>query len=221
MRRSALTVLSVVAAGTMLAGCSSDDATDTQTGPSMTAPVEPATPPPTQTAAPQTPPPTGQTAPATGQSPPPGTASARDVDLLSHRFRVMAPDAIRIARERVGQGVVHEIEIDWDDDRSAWIWDVDTLVNGTDHEVEINADPGEVVTTEADDTDDSERAVNPERPLAVADAMATAVAARAGRVESWKLEWDDDRQEYEFEIVSGSDSDDVTVDVATGRVSDD
>jgi len=112
---------------------------------------------------------------------------------------------------------VHSLELDWSARHAAWVWQIDTLVGTSDHDVQIHADSGTVLAHDQERTDDREQAVDPTSPLPVAEAMAAALALREGTVRSWKLEWDDGRREYQFDIEQSGRTDEVLVDVETGR----
>ena len=116
---------------------------------------------------------------------------------------------------------VHAIEIDWEDDHNAWIWTVKTLVDGTDHEVDINADTGEIVKTEEDSTNDKEKAIDLNDPMTFEEARDKALEVREGRITEWKYEWDDNRPEFEFDIEKDGNSEDVVVNAETGEAKED
>lgn len=147
------------------------------------------------------------------------SATAEDVDLATTRFKVSAEDALTASVDEVGSdGVVHAIELDYSRSRSAWIWSVKTLVDGTDHEVEINADTGEVVEHEQDSTDDQEQAIDLNDPMTFDEALDLAREKVDGPLREWKLEWDDGRREYQFDLGDLDDAQEVTVDVETKDV---
>ena len=150
-----------------------------------------------------------------------GDATPKDADLATHKFATSAQDAIDTATQEAGEGTVHAIEIDWEDDHNAWIWTVKTLVDGTDHEVDINADTGEVVKTEEDSTDDKEKAIDLNDPMTFEEARDKALEVREGRITEWKYEWDDNRPEFEFDIEKDGNSEDVVVNAEIGEAKED
>lgn len=150
-----------------------------------------------------------------------GDGTPKDADLATHEFATSAQDAIDTATQEAGEGTVHAIEIDWEDDHNAWIWTVKTLVDGTDHEVDINADTGEVVKTEEDSTDDKEKAIDLNDPMTFEEARDKALEVREGRITEWKYEWDDNRPEFEFDIEKDGNSEDVVVNAETGEAKED
>lgn len=144
--------------------------------------------------------------------------TAMDADLAEVDFNTDAQAAIDKSTDEVGDGIVHAIEIDWDEDYNAWVWSVKTLVENTDHKVKINADTGEVLTKESDDTDDSEEAIDLDSPMTLQDAQQKALDEQDGAIRSWKLEWDDNRRTYQFDIGDMDDTTEVSVDVESGDV---
>src|SRR5690625_1223810 len=142
-----------------------------------------------------------------------------DADLADTELPVSAQDALSTSADEVGSdGIVHAIELDYSDSAGTWVWSVKTLVDGTDHEVEIDADSGEVLDHEQESTDDQEQAVDLDAPMTFQDALAKAQDEVDGPVSGWKLEWDDGMTAYQFDIGSGSEETEVTVNVDTGEV---
>jgi len=147
-----------------------------------------------------------------------GTTPA-DADLADTQLPVSAQDALSTSADEVGSdGIVHAIELDYSDSAGAWVWSVKTLVDGTDHEVEIDADSGEVLDHEQESTDDQEQAVDLDAPMTFQDALTKAQDEVDGPVSGWKLEWDDGMTAYQLDIGSGSEEREVTVNVDTGEV---
>lgn len=145
-------------------------------------------------------------------------ATAEDADLANVTFQTDAQAAIDKSTDEVGEGTVHAIEIEWDEDYSAWVWSVKTLVDTTDNKVKINADTGEILKQESEDTDDKEEAIDLSSPLTLEEAQQKALDEQDGAIRSWKLEFDDGRREYQFDIGDLDDTTEVTVDVESGEV---
>src|SRR5690625_2278107 len=142
-----------------------------------------------------------------------------DIDLAADETAITASDALSISAEEVGgedSAIVHAIELEYNKRNGYWEWSVKTLVDGTDHEVEINADTGEVTKHEEDSTDDEEKAIDLDDPMPFDEAKDIALDARDGRIVSWKYEWDDGRYEYEFDIEVDGQTDEVIVNAETG-----
>lgn len=148
------------------------------------------------------------------------TRTPPDADLREVSVGVPVADALQISADEVGaDSVVYTIDLDYSEDYNAWVWSIDTLVDGTDHEVEIDADTGEVLDHEQDSSDDNEEAVDPADPMTPEQAMDLAVAEVDGPVRAWQLEFDEGERTYQVEITSGGDEVEVTVDVASSAVS--
>lgn len=144
-----------------------------------------------------------------------------DIDLRAQAFPVAPEQAIQTATDTAGAGTVHSIELDHSDDRNLWYYEVSVLIGGTDHEVEIDAMTGAVIDHDQESTDDHEEAIDLASPMTFDDAMERALTVRDGEVRGWKLEWDDERREYQFDIDVNGDEDEVTVLVETGEAFED
>ena len=142
-----------------------------------------------------------------------------DADLSKESPAISAEDAIKTAEEEVGNGIVHGIELDWDDKDEAWQYEVSILDGNTDHDIEIDAETGEIVKHEQDSTDDKEKAIDLNDPMTFDDALKLAQNKADGKLVSWKLEFDDGKQEYQFDFEKGSEDVEVTVDTDSKRVS--
>ena len=148
-----------------------------------------------------------------------GEATAEDVDLATQTFAISAPDAMLTAVEKAGGGFVYSIELDWSRYHNAWVYELDVLMGTMDHDVDINADTGEVLELERDETNDKKQAVSLDSPMSWESARDKALAAVQGQVTGWKLEYDDDYTAYEFGIVDSSgDEIEVEINVTTGTV---
>ena len=149
-----------------------------------------------------------------------GTGSTgEDVDLATQTFSISPQQAIDAGLAEAGDGIVHSIELDWSRRSNAWVYELDILVGTTDHDVEIHADTGEVLDHEKDDTNDKEQAIDLASPMTWETARDKALGAVQGRITSWKLEWNDNANSYEFDIEdSSSDETEVQVNVDTGEV---
>lgn len=216
--RSTLAGLAVLAVTACSSGGSEpqDTPTDDMGATSTSAPVDSAA--PTGDATSVEPTQNSSDTPTTGSSENSG-ATAQDADLADVSFSTDAQAAIDKSTDEVGDGIVHAIEIEWDEeDYDAWVWSVKTLVDTTDHKVKINADTGEILKQESDDTDDKEEAINLTSPMTPQDAQQKALDKLDGAIRSWKLEWDDGRREYQFDIGDVDDTSEVTVDVDSGNV---
>ena len=148
-----------------------------------------------------------------------GQGLSADADLSKESPAISAEDAIKKAEKKVGGGTVHSIELDWDDDDQAWQYEVSVLDGKTDHDVEIDAETGKVVHDDKDDTDDKEKAIDLNDPMTFDDALKHAQKKSDGKLVSWKLEFDDGKQEYQFDFEKDGEDTEVTVDTESKRVS--
>ena len=148
-----------------------------------------------------------------------GQGLSADADLAEDSPAISAEDAIKKAKEKVGGGTVHSIELDWDDKDEAWQYDVSVLDGKTDHDVDIDAETGKVVSEDTDDADDKEQAIDLNDPMTFDDALKRAQKKSDGKLVSWKLEFDDDKQEYQFDFEKDGEDTEVTVDTESKRVS--
>lgn len=148
-----------------------------------------------------------------------GQGLSADTDLAEDSPAISAEDAIKKAKDKVGGGTVHGIELDWDDKDQAWQYDVSILDGKTDHDVDIDAETGKVVSEDKDDADDKEQAIDLNDPMTFEDALKRAQKKSDGKLVSWKLEFDDDKQEYQFDFEKDGEDTEVTVDTESKRVS--
>jgi uncharacterized membrane protein YkoI len=152
----------------------------------------------------------------------PSDIMAADANLRISDPAVDAEHALKTAKDKVGEdGTVHAIELEYDKDAKAWQWDVKILVDGTDHKVTVDATNGKVVDDDKESTDDDEKAVDLKDPMSYDDALAKASEKQDGALNSWKLEYDDGKVQYQFDIVDGDDEVEVSVDVDSGEVTQD
>ncbi|WP_147918067.1 PepSY domain-containing protein [Ruania zhangjianzhongii] len=143
-----------------------------------------------------------------------------DANLREVSVGVAVAEALQISADEVGADtVVYSIDLDYSEHYSAWVWTIDTITGGTDHEVEIDADTGDVLDHEQESSDDQVEAVDPADPMTPEQAIDLAVAEVDGPVRSWQLEFDDGERTYQVEITADGDEVEVTVDVASGAVS--
>lgn len=148
-----------------------------------------------------------------------GGMTSEDIDLADHTFVITPQQAIDTATQEAGGGLVHSLELDWSQRHSAWVYELDVLVGNVDHDIDIHADTGEILEHERDDTDDQEQAIDLGSPMTWETARDKALGAVSGRITSWKLEWDDGRAGYQFDIMASTDDDiEVEVDAETGAV---
>lgn len=148
---------------------------------------------------------------ATGEQP------AADADLRTSPVPVSPEDAISTATPEAGDGTLHAVELDYSDKDEKWEYDVKILADGVDHKVVVDAASGAVLRHEQDSTTDQEKAIDLSSPMTYDQGLDKALATRDGQLRGWKLEYDDGRIAYQFDIAQGSDEKEVTVDVSTGQ----
>lgn len=140
-----------------------------------------------------------------------------DADLATAELPITAEKAVEIGKQEAGGGDLVQIEIDHD--RSAWEWELELVLDGTQHELDIDATTGEVTQHETDDDDDRDPVVDVTAPMTPQEALEIALGEEPGRVSGWELGSDDDRVQYQIEIVRPEGGDvDVEVDVDSGDV---
>ncbi|MGC3021305.1 MULTISPECIES: PepSY domain-containing protein [unclassified Brevibacterium] len=147
-----------------------------------------------------------------------GDGLSADADLSKDTPATSAEDAIKTAEKKVGDGIVHGIELDWDEKDQAWQYEVSILDGSTDHDVEIDADSGKIVKHEQDSTDDKEKAIDLNDPMTFDEALELAQKKASGKLVGWKLEYDDNMKEFQFDFDKGGEETEVTVDTETERV---
>ncbi|MGP9538787.1 PepSY domain-containing protein [Brachybacterium sp. AOP43-C2-M15] len=143
-------------------------------------------------------------------------ALPRDADLATEELPITAERAIEIATEEVGGGDLTQIEIDHDDD--VWEWELELVLDGTQHELDIDATTGEVTEHETDD-DDRDPVVDVTSPLSYDEAIEIALGEEPGRVSGWELDSDDGAIRYQIDIDRSEGGDvEVEIDVETREV---
>lgn len=148
-----------------------------------------------------------------------GEGLSAEADLSRESPTISAEDAIKTAEEEVGNGIVHGIELDWDDRDQAWQYEVSILEGNTDHDVEIDAETGKIVEHEQDSTDDEEKAIDLNDPMSFDEALKLAQEKADGKLIGWKLEYDDTVKEFQFDFDKDGEETEVTVDTDSKRVS--
>ncbi|HHU10516.1 MAG TPA: peptidase [Intrasporangiaceae bacterium] len=139
----------------------------------------------------------------------------RDIDLRRQQFPITPQDAIGVAVDTAGVSeIVYSIELDHSDTHD-WKWEVKILDGTTKHDVEIDAVSGAVIKHETDTTNDTKKPIDLTAPLPLGEAMDLALAERDGTVGEWKLESDDSRVAYQFDITVDGQEREVVVDVET------
>lgn len=162
--------------------------------------------------------PTDEGAGDSGQQEPAAAALPADADLAAEELPISAEQAIEIATETAGGGDLVQIEIDHDD--GTWEWELELVMDGTQHELDIDATTGEVTEHQTDDDEDQDPVVDVTSPMAYTEAIEIALGEEPGRVSGWDLDSDDGTIRYQVDIdrAEGAGDVDVEVDVETGDV---
>lgn len=147
------------------------------------------------------------------------TTLPADADLATAQLPIPAAEAASLGMAAVGGGELVRIEIDHND--TAWEWELEIVLDGREHELDIDATTGEVTQHDEDDDAVGVPAVSVESPMTPEQAIAAALEVETGRVSGWDLESEDGRIHYTVDIErSGGDDDvevEVEVDVETGE----
>jgi len=141
------------------------------------------------------------------------TEPDRTTDLNGYDFDVTLEDAIAISDEETGGGTIYQVGMDWS--RDGWVWEIDTMADGEEWELEIHATTGEILKKDRERDDDDEKQLELDSVIGHEAAMEAAVAEVPGKVTEWELDWDDNRQQYSVEI---DDDVDVSIDALSGDV---
>lgn len=201
-----------------LRGCSSDNAdTSSSAGTTQSASSDASQALASQSSAAATSASSSDAAGASGEADQAPGALASDADLSKRLPKVSAQQAIDAALKKA-DGTVHAVELDYSKSSAGWQYDVKILDGTTDHKFTVDATSGEVVKRKQESTDDREKGIYLSSPLSYVDAFKLAQGKASGRLESWKLEYDDGHVAYQFDFVNGSDEQEVTVDVNTKQV---
>jgi uncharacterized membrane protein YkoI len=209
-RMAMSTAAGIAAFSLALAGCSGSDSGDTSGGAeSSPAASDSSTGSETEAAT------DDQTDDESGDS---GKSLPADADLSQEAPSVTPEDAIKTATEKAGDGIVHGIELDWDEHDEAWQYEVSILTDSTDHDVEIDAETRKVVKHEKDSTNDKEEAIDLKDPMTFDEALKLAQEKSDGKLVSWKYEYDDGQHEFQFDFDKDGQDTETTVDANSKRV---
>lgn len=149
-----------------------------------------------------------------------GSQLSKDADLSKKSPATSAQDAVKTAQDKVKaeDGVLHAVELDYDEDDGKWEYDVKIMDGATDHKVVVDADTGKVVRDESEDSDDTEKSIDLKTPMAYDEAYNLAKDKGQGRLSGWKLEYDDGQREYQFDFDDNGSETEVAVNVESKKV---
>lgn len=149
-----------------------------------------------------------------------GSPLAKDADLSKDSPATSAKDAVKTAQDKVKakDGTLHAVELDFDSDDGKWEYDVKIMDGTTDHKVVIDADTGDIVRDESEDSDDKEKAIDLDSPMTFDEAYDLAKDKGKGALTGWKLEYDDGQREFQFDFDDNGTETEVTVNVESKKV---
>lgn len=111
---------------------------------------------------------------------------------------------------------IDKVEFDVDDGR--YEYEIDGFNVGTEFELTVDAETGEILEQNSESDDDTETPINFDAIMTPQEAMQIALEdAGTGYVKEWELERDDGRTEYDIDIEGAEDRD---IDAETGEVVD-
>jgi len=173
---------------------------------------EPAVTPPTTT-------PAAPTAPESPAASP--TDQGTSTDLATAQFAVSWHDAVDAAQQDFA-GKLSEVGMDIE--RTPASYKVELVSDTEEYEVLVDAETAALsrARTEKIDADDvtekQNETVDPQKVIPWEDALATALDVHSGPVVEWKLEGTRRGPQYQFDIGTGADDVEVTIDAITGDV---
>ena len=150
-------------------------------------------------------------------------ANAQGQAALAKQAKITQDEAINAALEKV-PGTVGEVELE--DEKGTIVYEIELVsTDGTEHEVEVDAQTGEVLKVEADDDENEEEDSQNQDKLAKQakitedEAINTALEKVPGTVNEIELEVENGTVVYEIEVLSTDGTEqEVIVDAQTGEV---
>ena len=152
-------------------------------------------------------------------------ANAQGQAALAKQAKITQDEAINAALEKV-PGTVEEVELE--DEKGTIVYEIELVsTDGTEHEVEVDAQTGEVLKVEADDDDEENEEEDSQNQAELAkqakitedEAINTALEKVPGTVNEVELEDENGTMVYEIEVLSTDGTEqEVKVDAQTGEV---
>ena len=153
-------------------------------------------------------------------------ANAQGQAALAKQAKITQDEAINAALEKV-PGTVEEVELE--DEKGTIVYEIELVsTDGTEHEVEVDAQTGEVLKVEADDDDDGENEeedsqnqakLAKQAKITEDEAINMALEKVPGTVNEIELEVENGTVVYEIEVLSTDGTEqEVKVDAQTGEV---
>ena len=149
-------------------------------------------------------------------------ANAQGQAALAKQAKITQDEAINAALEKV-PGTVEEVELE--DEKGTIVYEIELVsTDGTEHEVKVDAQTGEVLKVEADDDENEEDAQNQaelakQAKITEDEAINAALEKVPGTVNEIELEVENGTVVYEIEVLSTDGTEqEVKVDAQTGEV---
>lgn len=128
-------------------------------------------------------------------------------------------EAIDKMAEHFGLESIGIESVELDEDNGFYKYEIDGYLDGTEYDASIDANTGEILSSEADGDDDHDEVIDINNIISPEEAMEAALDGQEGAyVYEWDLSIDDGKTKYEIDVENGSDKE---VDALTGEVYDD
>ena len=113
---------------------------------------------------------------------------------------------------------ITKLKLDYEDGRQ--IYEIEWYANGAKYDYEIEVATGEVIKSgyEAKNSPDTGNGVTTDEETAKQTALARVSGATEKDIYEWKLDYDDNRPEYEGKIIYGDMEYEFTIDANTGEI---
>ena len=136
------------------------------------------------------------------------------------KSKISLEQAITIAQKKI-TGTVVSAEFDRNDYASGGKFEVKSIANNTEYEVEIDANSGKILRTKQerlDAEDIAEYSVMKQSKLSLLQAMKKATQTVNGKVTSADFDVKNSRPVYDIEVLKSTQEYDIVIDGITGRV---
>lgn len=142
------------------------------------------------------------------------TSNAQGLETMD--FAVSLQDAFELFKTEVGDDAVQVTDVSFESERGQYIYEFTGHSNGTEYEVDINAETEEIVHSESEPDNLDDDVLNLDNVVEPKEALQAAIdASGSGFVEDWILDVEAGVAAYEVEIEQGTDQ---TVNAETGEV---
>lgn len=124
-------------------------------------------------------------------------------------------EAIKTAQEE-GKGKVSDVELEWE--RGNLVYNVELQGNGTETDVELNANTGEVLKVKSEKEDEQDEEITLDQKLfSASDAIQLAEKEADGEFSELQLDHDNGTLIYDIEL-EGKQEAEIKIDALTGKV---